>query len=318
MAVISGLGSSWALAKEATATYGTLAAPTRAVPILSEDLKLNKENVVAKTLKGGNYILQSNSWRRGGQTGGGPVQTLLWQSGAALLWEAMLGTSATTGAGPYTHTASLAPTLPSYSIDVTLGGTTSTFLRKTILGAKVDTWQLKAALKQPVTLGQSWVYQSETIVAGAIRGTIPANQKPFSFTDVAISGGASLTGCVEDITINGNNNLIKDQFCLGQSSINEPIRNGFADISGTMSVILDGTATNYGLYTAGNELSLVLTLTGTSPAVTTITMNVRIDGTTPAANTDGELKATVPFTVLAPTTDASAFTVVTTNSDSVA
>lgn len=316
MAVISGLGSSWSLAKETT--YGTLATPTRAVPIISEDMKLNFENVVSKTLKGGNRILQSNSWRRGGKTGGGPVQTLLWQSGATLLWEAMLGTNATTGAGPYTHTASLADPLPSYSIDVTLGGTAAGNLRKTVLGAKVDTWQLKAALKNPVTLGQSWVYQSETLAAGAIRGTIPTGQKPYSFTDVAISGGASLTGCVEDITINGNNNLIKDQFCLGQSSINEPVRNGFVDISGSMSVILDGTATNYGLYTAGNELSLVLTLTGTSPATTTITMNVRIDGSTPTANTDGELKATVPFTCLASTTDASAFTVVTVNSDSTA
>ena len=90
MANAIGLGSGWSLKKEST--WGTAVTPTVALPFISESLKLDIKRVESKTLKGGNYLDTSDTWRVGGSVGAGDVQTLLYSSGATLLWEAMLGT----------------------------------------------------------------------------------------------------------------------------------------------------------------------------------------------------------------------------------
>ena len=315
MANAIGLGSGWSLKKEST--WGTAVTPTVALPFISESLKLDIKRVESKTLKGGNYLDASDTWRVGGSVGAGDVQTLLYSSGATLLWEAMLGTIATTGAGPYTHTASSAGTLPSYTMQISYGGTSASYARKRVLGAKVDSWEMKAALGAPVTLGTTWVYKSEVLAAStALDGSYPASQTAYSYADCVISGGGTPAGCVESLTFKGNNNLLKDQFCLGSTTITEPARNGRGEITGEMGVLMVANSTaDYALYTAGTEVSLIATLTSGAKTLT-ITANVRIDGATPTVSGDGVIKLTIPFKVLAPTTDASGFTVVAVNSDS--
>ena len=314
MATVSGLGSQFGLKKETT--YGTAVVPDRGMQILSESLKLTIERIEAPTLKGGNYLMTSPAWRVGGRMGGGDVQTYLWQSGAALLWEAMLGTNVTVGAGPYTHTASIGATLPGYTLEVGMGGASASFARKKLIGAKVTSWELDLQVKQMATLGLTWVYQDETFLAStASTATYPAGQKPYVFVDGVATVAAASPGCVTGIKFNGNNNLLADQFCLGQSLISEPVRNGMADISGVMTVMFDGTVTNYARYTAGTEVALVLTMTGTSPATSVITANVRIDGSTPVVSGPQAITVDIPFRCIGSSTDASGFQIVTTNSD---
>lgn len=312
MATIHGLGSGWSLGKESV--YGTSVSPTRQLPFLSETLRLDIARTSALTLKGGNTIEPSSSWRPGSRSGSGDVQTLLYSSGAAMLFEAMLGTVGTTGAGPYTHTFTPAINLPSYTMQVGYGGVSASDLRKQVVGAKVSSWEIAAVVDENVTLGLTWSYKDETLSVAALVGTVPASQKAYNYIDTVVSGAATPTGCIRAIRYSGNANLRTDAKCLGSATINEPKRNGFQEITGEMEVELDGTTTNYGLWTAGNELALVTTFTESTRTVT-ITSNVRLDGGTPAVPGPGPIQVTIPFKVHAPTTDASAFTVVAVNGD---
>lgn len=315
MANATGLGSGWSIKKESA--WGTGVTPSVAFPFISESLKLDIKRVEAKTNKGGNYLDTSDSWRTGGSVGMGDVNTLLYSSGSHALWEAMLGTYATAGAGPYTHTASIGATLPAYSMEISYGGSSASFARKKVVGAVCDSWEVKFALGEPVTLGTSWVYKSEVLAAStALDGSYPSAMLPFSFTQCVITGGAAPAGCVEALSFKGNNNLLKDQFCLGSSTITQPARNGKAMIEGSMDVLLTANSVaDYALFTAGAELSLIATCTD-SAKTCVITTNVRLDGSTPTVAGDGVIKVTIPFKVIAATTDASGFTVVHTNSDS--
>lgn len=314
MADTIGLGSGWSLKKEAT--YGVAETTGfRSIPFLQESLEIDRKLIDSVTLKGGNYLQTSDSWRQSVRAGAGDVQSLLFDSGAALLWEAMLGSVSTTGAGPYTHTFTIAKNLPSYTMQIGLGGVTASDLRKQVTGAKVDSWEVKLAVEQNATLGLTWVYSDQTLTVAATSGTVPAGMKAFTFLDGAFSGAGALTGNIQAISFKGENNLKKDQFSMGSQVLAEPVRNGRMRITGEMETTVDGTVTNYNKWTAGTELALVLTLTlGTKTC--TITTNVRIEGTSPTVDGEEKLMTTVPFSVLAPTTDASGFTVAVVNSDS--
>lgn len=317
MAGITGLGSGWSLKKETT--WGTAATPDRSLPFLSESLDHKIDRITARTLKGGNYLDTSSSWRPGAQHVEGDVQTLLYDSGATLLWEAMLGQVTTTGTGPYTHTAAIKAdgTLPSYTMEINLGGTTSSNVQKKVTGAKVGSWELKLAVNELATLGLTWVGKTMTRALAALDGTAPAAQKPFVYVDGQITGSGQPVGCIQGITISGNNNLQSgnDLMCLGTTAINEPAAARRA-ITGSMDILFNGTVTNYGLFTSGSEYGLVLTCTSGSNTLT-ITSNVRYDGETTNVGGEDTIKTAMPFTVLAPTTDASGFTVVAVNSDAV-
>jgi hypothetical protein len=206
--------------------------------------------------------------------------------------------------------------LPSYTIQVGYGGVTSSYARLQAVGAVCDSWQVKAATNAPVTLGITWAYKADTATAStALAGSYPANQVPYGYMDTVISGGALPAGCVEAITFTGNNNLLKDQVCLGSTSLTQPVPNGFGTITGVMDTLLPANSVaDYLMYTANTELSLIVTFTAGAKLMV-ITANVRIDGTTPTVSGEGVIKVPIPFKVLAPTTDASAFTVVATNTD---
>lgn len=317
MANYPGLGSAWALQKEVT--YGTsIVSAQRQVPILSENLKLDISRIDSKTLKGGNSIVPSSSWRPGPKTGSGSVQMLLYNAGAALLWQAMLGGLATTGSGPYTHTFTPAATLPSYTIETGFGGASSSFARKKMVGAKVKSWNLKLAAKENATLGMDWVYKDEVVAAStAVDGSAPGTQYAYNFTEGVITGDKAPTGCIQNFELKGDNSLKDDLFCLGSSTFSEPVYNDFRSITGTMDTTFDGTTTNYAAYTAGTEGSLILTLTSTASVgdTITITLNVRLDGSTPTVQGPGLIMVSIPFTVLAASTDASAMTVAVVNGD---
>lgn len=315
MATTTGLGSGFSIKKETT--WGTPVVPTVAVPMIGDTLKSDIKRVEAKTLKGGNRLEPSSSWRPGATIGAGDIQTLLWASGANF-WGAMLGTMVDAGAGPFTHTATPGPVLPSYTIQVGFGGVSASFARLQAVGAVVDSWQVKAATNAPVTLGMTWAYKNDVLAAStALAGSYPSAQVPYGYMDTVISGGALPAGCVEAITFTGNNNLLKDQVCLGSTSLTQPVPNGFGTITGVMDTLLvANSVADYLLYTANVELSLITTFTAGAKTMV-ITCNVRIDGTTPTVAGEGVVKVPIPFKVMAPTTDASAFTVVATNSDAV-
>lgn len=316
---VTGLGSGWALVKEST--FGTAVVTTRALPIISESLALDVSRVRAKTLRGGVYLPTTSSYRVGSRVGGGDVNTLVFADGAALLTEAMLGTIGTTGAGPYVHTATVSQVLPSYSMQVSFGTTTTTKVKK-LEGCMVDSWELSYQIGEPVTLGMTWVYEDEAMVASGaasddLSGSYPASLIPYQATDVAVTiEGTSY--CITGLTISGNNALKKDFHCLGTTLIKKPVRTDECTITGTIEMPEDvDTKTLYDAYTAGTVLTLVATATN---GADTFVVNAEIDlqGVTPQVSGPDIVSNSIPFSTVAASTDAAAFSLVTTNSDATA
>lgn len=130
------------------------------------------------------------------------------------------------------------------------------------------------------------------------------------------NGTATLGGTavkLKEISLKGDNKVPARPF-IGQYTTDEPIINDLREFSGTLTAeFTDNTLVNR--YINGTETALVLTFTA-GANTTTITMNVRYDGTTPNVAGRGILTQPLPFKAIGATTDASAITVVTINADS--
>lgn len=317
-----GATSGLAIAKESV--YGTAVATTRGIPIISESLEVNPVRVRADTAKGGGLLRPHSDTRVAHTQGAGNVQTYLHASGATLLWEAMLGGIATTGVGPFTHTATVEATLPSYSIQVAMGRTTGTRVKK-IEGAKVNGWELAVTQGQYVTLSLDWVFETGDEVAFGeanddLAGTFAANMVKFLAKELVVSlGGVSV--CAQSFRLRGANNL-KVEPCLGATVIANPVRNARPTVEGEMTFKLDDTSnTIYDAFVAGSLIALSAVLTsGTNTC--TIAGTAVPEGASARVHGQEELMLTVPFAVEvddnAAATDDDAFSVVVVNGDATA
>lgn len=337
-----GLGSALSIAKEST--FGTASAGTyRRLPFLSESLSLDVAQVDNLSLRGGTMLPTIVATRQGRRMVSGDVQGYLYDSGAALLFEAMLGGNATTGSGPYTHTATIpaaTAAMPSYTIQVGLGGAAGSsggFTRKRILGAVVDSWEIAAASGEPVTLGVTWAARDAELAAEqATTGTEPSGQVHYDWRDATVaylkSDGTTAIplGCVRAFTISGNNNLNSERFCLGSTLMSVPIRNGSPDITGTVEIEFPspaaaGAAGAITDIVAEQLAGTVGTLTATfdigADTTNTVTINARVQflpNAYPTVSGPEQLTYSVPFRVIRPTnstTDAQTFSIVAVNGD---
>ena len=71
--------------------------PTRVLKLLSESIDQDIAKIETPTLSGASLFQQAAAVRQGRTLVSGDTQLLLWTKGEALLFEAMLGTIATTG-----------------------------------------------------------------------------------------------------------------------------------------------------------------------------------------------------------------------------
>lgn len=315
MPTVSGFGSGFAFAKETT--YGTPVATAKAMPFINESLTLDRAVVTANTLVGGNYLPTTGSSRLGSRRGGGDIQTYLYTHGTAALTEAMLGGIATTGAGPYIHTATVAATLPSYTLAVTFGATAAT-LRKTVEGAKVASWEIALASNENATLGTTWVYQDELLAtSSALVGTYPASASVYYADDFGTLTIGGVAYCVTGLTVSGDNGLAVSDPCIGQTVMDNPPAQR-RTITGSITIKLDPAVTTlYTTWQAGTVAALIATATQ-GASLFTIQGNLFLLGSTPVVSGEEELTVDIPFEVRAAPGaggDAGAFKLITTNSD---
>jgi hypothetical protein len=300
-------------------SIGMTTTPTRVLQLISESLDLDVAKLETPTLSGGTLFQQATSVRQGRKRVAGDTALLLWTKGEALLFEAMLGAIATTGAGPYTHTATPYKYLPSYTMQVAFGATTDTMVKQAT-GMMVDSWEIALAAGENATLGLSWVGKDMAFTTGdALDGTAPSGITAYNYVDGTITVGGSSVGCVKNITIAGNNNLASDDMCIGTSVISDQERGQFAEITGTIEFELEATDVSYLTdYVAGTQKTVVLTLAN-SPSSITITFTMQWQtGITPKVSGTEKLTVSGPFKayVTSGNTDAQTFSIVSINADS--
>lgn len=130
---------------------------------------------------------------------------------------------------------------------------------------------------------------------------------PYKFNHGTVSIGGS-TASVKGITLAGDNALDTERRFVGSETISQPLEAGLREYTGTIDVeFTDLTQTNR--FLNGDEFAVVLTLTGSSSASATITLNARFDGADANVDGTGLLQQSLPYKVIGDGTDADGITV---------
>jgi len=121
-------------------------------------------------------------------------------------FRAMLGAEADAGGGPYTHTFTEANTIPSISILTgTELGTTDEVTA--LLGVKVNSASITAAVNEAVKVRLSCFYKTETLATSGIGSQVAETEVPFTFAQGSLSVGGTTIGFVQSVELTMNNNL---------------------------------------------------------------------------------------------------------------
>lgn len=314
MALKSSLAAQLMMAAEVTT--GTFVTPTKAYEVRTESIALEIDRTESEAIRSGQRVMRSEDWTPGTQKVSGDIELELSTKNWAFLFSHMLGSVATTGAGPYTHTITPGD-LSGKSLSVQagrpdIGGTVRAF---SWAGMKVASWELSCKVDELALVKLSMVGMTETTATALATASYTSSNSLFSFTHGALSvAGSSFP--VKDITLSGDNGLDGERFYIGQPTTSEPLEAKWRKYAGSLTAdLVDVTA--YNRYVNGTEAALVLTFTrGTD--VIQITENVRFDGSSPEVGGPEILEQSHDFVAVGPSTDAGAITVVVTSSESTA
>lgn len=315
MALKSGMNSSLGLATEAA--VGTYQAPTRWLPHVKAPLDHMIDRLESEGIIAGRRVLDSDQWSPGNISVKVPLEMELYDRSIGLLFLHMFGSLVTTGSGPYNHTCTPGDlTGKSFTAQIgtpnTTDGTVHPF---SLLGCKVDEWELGLEVGKTATLGLDVVAQSVTNAQALVAPNYATGigiGMTFVGASVTLAGSAYKT---EKATLKGNNGLNTDRRFIGSQTIDEPLEAKLREYTGTLSSeLFDLTA--YNRFVNGTTAALVLAL-AKGTATCTVTMNVRYDGDAPKVDGRDVVKNDLPFKCIGDT-DAGAITAVLVNGDSAA
>ena len=293
----------------AETTYGTALVVTRFIPLVSESLKTEIEQMESEGIIAGRRILDSNQWTGGNISISGDIQHELYPRGLGPILRSAFGNVSSAGSNPTTHTftvGDLTSSSRSLTIQVGIqdvGGTVRPF---TYTGCKIASWEIACSAGEIATMGITIVGQAESTVIAAAT-VLYSDSTPFTFVNGAVTIGGTAVP-VKQVTLSGDNGLADDRRFLGSRAISEPLENDLRTFDGSFELEFTDL-TQYARYIAGSEHAMVLAFTAGTQSLT-ITTNVRFDGETPAVGGREIVPMNLPFKVIAPSTDAAAITAV--------
>ena len=137
-------------------THATFATPTRRLEFTEESLSLTEERIESGARRSGSRILPAHRWKRNRKGIEGDTNHEVTSSGFGLLFEHMLGATATAtpvgATDARTHTATIgALTGTSMSIQAGRPDTTGTVQPFSYLGCKVASWEFSVNDGDPAT-----------------------------------------------------------------------------------------------------------------------------------------------------------------------
>lgn len=292
-------------------TVGTIATPTKFLPFVSESIKANIDYVNTATLSTRRTVRIT---RRTIKSIEGNVSTELANTTLATLLKHMFGTIATTGAGPYTHTATPGDlTGKSLTVQVGRPSSTSTVHPFTYAGCKIAQWTISSTVGELAMLELSIKGMTETTATGLAVAAFDSTWAPFVFTEASLTVAGSSAATVREVNLSGDNK-VEFRHRLGSANSLQPLEIGVRDYTGTVTTDFDAL-THYNLFINGTESALVLTFNNGTQTLT-ITMNVQFTGETPEVGGTELLAQALPFRCISSTSDAAAITAVLVNSES--
>lgn len=291
-------------------TVGTPVTVTKFVPFLSEAIKNNITYLDSQTLSARRTRRATKAGTKGIE---GPLNLEAGNTTFATLLRHMMGTIATTGAGPYTHTASPG-SLTGQAMSMQVGRPDlSTVQPFSYSGVKVNTWELSASEGEIAHLTLNLLGMTETTATGLATASYDSTWAPFVFTEGSVSIGGSGNTNVKSFTLTGDNKL-EHRFRIGSATSKEPLEIGPRDYTGSVVCDFSGL-TDYARYTGATQAALVLAFSDGTNSLT-VTMNVQFTGETPEVGGSELLEQPLPFSAISSTSDAAAITIVLVNSES--
>lgn len=282
MALKSGLNAQFGMVEEGT--YGTYVAPTRFLDFVSESFSYEVQRVESSAIRAGTRVMRSEDWQPGNKVVSGDIEFELWNKSFGLLLQGMMGGSAstTTGTGGlYTHEWTPGD-LTSATYQVGVPNVTGGVTPWSFTGVLVNEWELSAAVGDPVKVRTSVVAQDSTTSESLETASYASGVELLTFVGASLTVSGNST-CVRSLSIQGNNGLNADRFCLGRTTTKEPLEGSMREYTGSFEAEFEDL-TLYNLYVNGTEASLVATFAGVTNSThqLVVTANVRFDGERPA------------------------------------
>lgn len=296
-------------------TWGTAVTVDQFHPgFRTESITQTIERLESNGKRAGRYV--NHNWQPGRITVGGQVDLELWDEPMATLLRHMFGTISTSGAGPYTHTASPGDlTSQSLTIEVGRSPNTGTVESFVYAGCKIPSWTLNCSAGEIPRLNLTVSGKSE-----ARSGSTPASASyttanPFTFVEGSLTIAGAEVVTVTSATLQASNALVTDRHFLNSANIREQLDGaGSRTFTGSVQAEFE-SLTAYERFVNGTEAAMVYKFDNSTDSLT-ITMNVRFDGTTPTTPDDGLLAQPLPFKCTSGTSDSAAIQAVLVNAES--
>lgn len=317
MTLKSGLAAQFGFAAEATTAPGTRVTPTRFVEFVSEDIKYDKQRIESMSIRASRR-LGSGRWAAGIEEAAGSFSMELGPQGTGLLFKHALGAVSTTGAGPYVHTFTPG-TLDDKTLTIQVGRPSldGTVNPVDYLGCSITNWTLAAEVNQFLSAQWNIYGMTELVDQSLATASYPTGYSPFVFTQGTLNI-ASSGFCVQSINLAMDNGLATGRHRICGTNNSRPkvaLENGMRNYGGAISADFE-SMTAYNRFRNGTEAALSLEFDAGTSAKLVIAGNVRFDGETPTVSGPELLTQSLPFKFISTTSDAAAFTVTLTNSDS--
>lgn len=312
MAVGSGISGQLGLKEETT--WATAVTVDRFYELLSESVGYKIARIESDGIRSGQRIMRSDDWGAGTKRVSGPISLELSTKNMALLFKHAMGSVATTGAGPYTHTCT-AGDLTGKGLTIQAGrpssdGTVQAF---TWNGCKIADWDLVFELDKHVKLNLGIVGKDQTTATGLASASYTSSNSLLSYTHGAITVGGSAIK-VKSGSIKGVNALDTDRLFVGDTAISEPLENGRREYTFDLKCEFESlTALNR--IVNGTEAALSLAFTRSTDSIT-ITGNLRFDEGMPNLANMGILEQPLSGKFIATAADSTAITVAVISSES--
>ena len=254
MAVYLGRNSSLGFAKETT--WGTAVSRTNWRPVASVSLSRKVTQVPRPDLKSdagsamrrGNFISESVT--------DGSASIVCTYDNVGMLLEAAMGSSASTGSGPYTHTYTLAAAPPTgLTVEVVRGTSGQS---EVFEGVKLNNMTLAVSSGEAMMMDMDFIGQTSAARGSAGTPSYGAQENLVLHSHAGQMTFNSVSYDLRSLTLKVENSLDRRQL-LGSSETKEPVRSDFMSV--TVDVELEAIDSIYQAQIAGTQGDLEITFT---------------------------------------------------------
>lgn len=241
-------------------TFGTAVAPSTRFETVSENLKLKKDYIESKALKGSRRYLSTDGHVVSKSNVEGDIEIEIPSKAAGFWFKQLMGTSSSalvsgaTTRYKHTFTASSDLDTSSFTAEIQRTDVAGTAHRFVYAGCGITDLELSCKVGEIATMKMGVYGKSEAVTAASAQSASYPAATPLVFTGAAITiGGSSVS--VTDFTLKIENGRKKDRYFLGDTTPSKMIESEMRSAEGKLNVEWTGL-TQYNRFTGHTSAAL--------------------------------------------------------------